>query len=516
MKLSAQIVFDNLPQSFGARLLSEPVAGMALLRPELLESGMRSLRGDHLYVVSEERLPQRISIDARAVLVCIGPGRRTRYFSERCCVIQVPDTDFYRVFNAIQHIYDRHDAWSTVIGEIINDDANIDAVLECSAEIFDNPLTVIDSQFRYLGQWGREETSDQASLLALGTSSILDPHDFSRYIANRDLSMDVAEPFVLELLDSRTLNANLIDAGEYYGCLTVYQERRDFRPSDSQLASYLARMLVRAVKRRSRMPGVDSTSLRRIVMDLVNEVPLDGRERAVLEAQTSKRAYACIRIRLNHRMSQLPIGYVCTLVESAFPAAIAFEHHRTSVVAFVAVEELADESGTYLPQILEHLAPLLSSLEAKAAVSDVLSDLAHARLYFLQASATLENGSLIHPEKSIYVYQDYALTGIIVNALGDMPVEMLFSDGFRRLIEHDRASSTSYVETLRALLDNNMSVTKTARALYVHRSTLIERLARMRRILDEDLDDPDVRLHLQLVLKALAIRNALSKGNTSA
>jgi DNA-binding PucR family transcriptional regulator len=122
----------------------------------------------------------------------------------------------------------------------------------------------------------------------------------------------------------------------------------------------------------------------------------------------------------------------------------------------------------------------------------------------------LENGSLVNPEENIYEYQRYALTTMVVNAAGDMPVDMLFSEGLRQLVEHDRQSQTSYLQTLKALLDNNMSVTATARALFVHRSTLLERLARIKRILGEDLDDPDVRLRLQIVLKALSIQERLA------
>ena len=121
----------------------------------------------------------------------------------------------------------------------------------------------------------------------------------------------------------------------------------------------------------------------------------------------------------------------------------------------------------------------------------------------------MENGSLIDPDESIYEFQHYALTSMIVNALGDMPIDMLFSEGLRRLAAHDESSQTSYLSTLRMLLDHNMSVTKTARALFVHRSTLLERLSRIERILGEDLSDPDVRLRLQIVLKALTIREAL-------
>ena len=229
----------------------------------------------------------------------------------------------------------------------------------------------------------------------------------------------------------------------------------------------------------------------------------------MLDAQSHERAFVCVRIRLNHRLSQLPIGYVCTMVENAFPQSIAFEHHRTSVVAFVDTDALRGPEGDYRAELVRRLQPFVTSIEAKAAFSDPVRDLGRARLYFLQASTTLENGSLIDPDASIYEYRDYALAGLIVNAMGDMPLDMLFPEGLRRLVEHDKASQTSYVETLRALLDNNMSATKTARELYVHRSTLLERLARIRRELGEDLDDPDVRLRLQIVLKALTIWQGL-------
>ena len=55
-----------------------------------------------------------------------------------------------------------------------------------------------------------------------------------------------------------------------------------------------------------------------------------------------------------------------------------------------------------------------------------------------------------------------------------------------------------------------MSVTKTANELYVHRSTLLERLARIKRELGLDLEDSDVQLRLRMLLKAIQVREALA------
>ena len=75
--------------------------------------------------------------------------------------------------------------------------------------------------------------------------------------------------------------------------------------------------------------------------------------------------------------------------------------------------------------------------------------------------------------------------------------------GICQLLEHDLASQANYVTTLRTYLNNNMNITKTAEDLFVHRSTLLDRLKRIEGLLQTDLEDPDERLRLQITLKIL-------------
>jgi DNA-binding PucR family transcriptional regulator len=96
-----------------------------------------------------------------------------------------------------------------------------------------------------------------------------------------------------------------------------------------------------------------------------------------------------------------------------------------------------------------------------------------------------------------------------MNSVSEMRLELLFPEGLRRLIAHDEASPTSYVETLRTYLENNLSIAKTSSELYVHRSTLMERLARIKRELGLDLEDPDEQLRLRILLQAMQARDEL-------
>ena len=65
-----------------------------------------------------------------------------------------------------------------------------------------------------------------------------------------------------------------------------------------------------------------------------------------------------------------------------------------------------------------------------------------------------------------------------------------------------RAHFDQFSVQQRKLLVNNLSVTKTAAALYLHRSTLLDRLAHITQMLGCDLKNPDFCLTLGILLRA--------------
>lgn len=71
-----------------------------------------------------------------------------------------------------------------------------------------------------------------------------------------------------------------------------------------------------------------------------------------------------------------------------------------------------------------------------------------------------------------------------------------------RLIADERAGKTDLLETLRVYFECNGNVAQTAKALYIHRNTLLYRLDRVREVGALDLDDAETRLQVQLALRA--------------
>jgi len=70
------------------------------------------------------------------------------------------------------------------------------------------------------------------------------------------------------------------------------------------------------------------------------------------------------------------------------------------------------------------------------------------------------------------------------------------------LIEYDRAQKSNLIETLTAYFSQRGNLTQTARALHLHRNSLLYRIRRIREITHWDLTNPETRLAAQLALRA--------------
>ena len=509
MKLNADILLERLSRSYKTAIFGRHREDLCLGRPLLYEGREGSFEANSLSVVRAGRLPRYAHANRDAVIVCIGESPKLTRYQECCCVIQVvDDADPYAVFNCLQQTFDAYDAWEDELDRIINDDADIMRMLTASETLVHRNLLAINAEFRVVGVSAHNVLFATPDPSVPGRARDLDLTTFDQFLSLHDLSMEEQEPFILDLLDQPSLNYNLYDHGEYQGCVTIQYDERGFHAEDKPLLTILGSKLVRALRQHGEYDNAHG-SLQQAIQDLVNGYPIDPVGRAAFEKAASERSFVCMRLKLSNRLANLPLGYVRNMLESAFPRSVTFEHHKNSVVAFIDLTEL-DESLPYQEAISRRIEPFSTTMGLRAGISDPVRDIMDARLYYLEANIALENGALFGESKVLSEFQDYVLEDMVVNSMGELPLDLLLPSGLRSLIEHDGASSTSYVETLSCFLDNNQNITKTAADLYVHRSTLLERLRRIRRDLGLDLDDPAVVLRLRLLLEAMRIRERMA------
>jgi len=412
--------------------------------------------------------------------------------------------DLTELFNQLTRIYNKYDRWADSLQEILNTTADLNSIIVNSRYIFDNPIIIINANFQYLAH--SEFSTSQVNELSIKSwgnadSTELPLDSFNAFLQNHEISTHVREPLLIKMFGTTTLNVNLFENGEYSGCVTIDYQHRPYRQSDDVLARYLGQTIEYALKKYSYATASEQSALRQALMNLLDGYQITLNQKRVIDTSYLQMQHICIRIKFHYSMRQLPISYFCNVLESDFRRSVAFEYDN-SIVAFIEIsdEQVADLS--YLSLLQKKIAPIITTTEGSIGISDPFSDIYRGRLYYMQACAALENGRLFDPSICFYPFKKYILRELLINAVGDLPLEMYYTEGLRRLHEHDEVSPVSYLDTLKTYLDNNMNVTKTSADLYLNRSTLLERLARIKRELGSDLTDPNERLLFQILLYA--------------
>lgn len=75
------------------------------------------------------------------------------------------------------------------------------------------------------------------------------------------------------------------------------------------------------------------------------------------------------------------------------------------------------------------------------------------------------------------------------------------------MYDHDQLHGTSYMLTLENYFINNLNVTETSKAMFLHRNTLIYRIEKIKEILNLDLKHSEELLRIQIALKIFSILN---------
>lgn len=506
MRQNLEILYDNLKPLLSVSLQGVQDQKLHLGRPEYYMGPEQPFLADHLYLVRGDELPRRVLVEQGAALFCVGSSIYLPYYQERAGVLLTHENiNPFRLFNLLTSIYDKYDGWEEEMNGILSSTSDIQEMINASSKIFETPMFVLNSDFHYLAKTGYLDSPGsvpQDSDSSQKEDTDLSLGKFGTFLELHDMSTQVRDPMLINLLDTSTLNVNLFDHDEYCGCLCIdYQERRH-RGSDDILASWLARQLERALQKYASGSFSESKGIKQALRDILNGYQSSLSQKRVLDNAGHDTEYICIKIMFNGQLTSLPVTYLCNSIENQFDHGIVISYDG-AVIGLV--------EAMPLEELKTRLLPCVKSRQFHIGISDSFQNLNRARLYYLQASAALENGMLFASDRSFYQFSDYALTELLINALGNLPLELYYPEGLRRLMKHDEVSSVSYVDTLRMYLDKNMSVTQTTQSLYLNRSTLLERIGRIKRELGSDLKEADERLLLQILLKAIELDKRLKK-----
>ncbi len=104
-------------------------------------------------------------------------------------------------------------------------------------------------------------------------------------------------------------------------------------------------------------------------------------------------------------------------------------------------------------------------------------------------------------------YYQYAFLDMLEKCGRDDDLLQYCAPMLLRLLDYDQKNGTDLMNTLFEYLENSRSIAQTTAALYIHKNTLLNRLGRIRAIMDCDLSNSWDRFLLSLSYRILIYRN---------
>lgn len=164
--------------------------------------------------------------------------------------------------------------------------------------------------------------------------------------------------------------------------------------------------------------------------------------------------------------------------EQRFDSAVVFVHGNRYVALLGCRKERSSEA---MRKIMEYsLETLRQSLRLQLTLgcSIPFTNLCSLSESYTQAKNAIEYGTAIHPEQSIYLYDDYFEMGLIAHGLNTPAGETFFQRVIQPIREYDRRYKSELWSTLEQCFAHS-TLEKVSAELFIHISTLRYRLQKI-------------------------------------
>ncbi len=402
------------------------------------------------------------------------------------------------LFARIQEIFSLYEEWNQTLLESRLTGSTIQNLFDLTDPIIPNPMVLIGMDFTVLATKKSPYGSRKNFVLgstdetkALISALKQDPNyeaAFTRtgYFYYPGNAVAVPQLCVNITRFDRTVYRLMISEGEV--------------PLDDTfgfILEYLAKMISHALATNLVADRDSAHSLHQIFTNLLTDPSADYVEISQQLSESgwlSSHMYQCILLKtgiLDYK--NLTMRSICSYVENNIPASCAVEHHG-NVVIYIDLDLCTLSSDA----ISQKLASFIRDSLLNAGYSRKMLGHFNFHRQYVQASIALQMGSRKNPSQWIHHFNQIALPYILEQATKKLPAYMICHEKLIALKNADAAGHTQLYETTRCYLEHHQSVTRTAEALFIHRSTLLYRLEKIRDALGTDFSDPDELLYLLL------------------
>lgn len=498
MKLSAAFIVDQLKKSYDISITKNISLSPLITRPSLAYPGM-IFEDNIVYIIDKELISM---LEVYAVLpehcLFIVMGCKTNVKSSNICYLYGTGNKI-EVFANVQMLFDTYAKWQDNLIDIYFKEKSIHELLSASLPVLNNSLEVVGMDFFILASASSFPLSRDEKIFGSSDATL----SFVTELKNSKLYYEVREMngafyFPSSITGMASLCVNIKQNGKTTYRLIMLENSRPIKKSEGFLLEFLALIIENTLNHN--MAGSISRSnkvLNRIFENVLMNKAADYvkiSQRLDAEGWYPHHEYICIYLELSKLDKQNetynPImNYINNIFTHCCPII-----YNENVVVYVNMT-LSKMQTSKLVGIMEIFA---GENYLNVGISRSMSGHMSLRRQYIQALNALSIGSRKFPEKLVHEFNDISFDYIMQQATKNLPGYMICHEKILKLEQNDKNKNTEYMKTLRTFLDNQCNVLGTANKLFIHRSTLLYRLNKIKDILESDLKNPDEILYFML------------------
>ena len=155
-----------------------------------------------------------------------------------------------------------------------------------------------------------------------------------------------------------------------------------------------------------------------------------------------------------------------------------------------------DECADVMEAFADRAARKMPERRVWVGVSDQVADISNLRLSFRRAKAAVV---MAHNEdRPIQFFDKMGLYRLLYMVDDPLLLKSLSDDLLKPLLEYDAQHGGGYLETLESYLKNSGSIKVMADELFIHRNTILYRMANIKKLLGSNLEDSRERMMFEI------------------
>ena len=405
------------------------------------------------------------------------------------------------VSELIQECYAYYNEWyDNLLHAILNKESWF-SVLEEGHRVLCNPIILYDRSMKVMAYTRDDGTEDDVwkDTVASGTARVdtaSEADELLKYISKLDKSNG---PFrhIGEGMSDPFYNCNVMVRGKRYGMITVIEYHAALSAGQLNLLQVFANAIALRFQERDAQKVDENAVNDQLLYDLLTG-SIASHDRLTTRLIASQWKYKTY-FRLFRFSSRLSFVHETRWEQnleklrcSGMNGIGCVIHEGQNGICYLHTSS-GDSLSSGTREILDRYC---ASQHLRCGISNAFEDLLETPQHAAQAEAALEL-----EENDIVFYENVRFPRLIQYLKSAEYPEDLMHPAILKLKELDERSGTEYLQTIRTLIQNGMRQTDSARALKIHRTTLIYRMGRIQELTGLDYSDSEEMLHVSISLK---------------